>query len=201
MSQYRENSPPLRVEWGPWRSDIMALQRCGWQVVMDQESRMEYFDEHYRVLIRDPNTGMIGYAQFTGPNRHDGLDNSNWHRGLVIRFDLYADYSKVAMHTGLRHVWDPVGIGRNSERYAAVDCTPTMVTIGELINPHQIFKNAPIHSKDEQEIVVKEESIIELLGRIKEMQQPEQDRIREDNNSRIIIPKVHAKIITLDSKR
>lgn len=194
VSDYKEISPILAVEWGPWRSDTMALQRGGWQVVMDQSYDHRSYDNTVRVMIRDPRSGMIGYCQF----RNDPHMGSYGYRGLLLKFDLISEEMRIPFSP----MYNPRRMFDEPGQYAAVDCTPQMVHIGELVHQHQIFKNAPVYEKHEgSEIIVKEESVIELLGRIKEMQQPEQDRIRKENKGSVIQTKVHAQIITLDSRR
>lgn len=204
MYKHRIANQPIPIEWDGWISDTMALYRQGWEIQMDQ---MEQFMEA-RIAIRNPRSGIVGFGyidynryirdlEFERLVRDYGEDK---YRGArPVRLDLFSKETQVMQYPGPRH-HEAKGYFEDMEAYQPVDCIPKPASIEEL--GHKIFM--PL-GNDNSQIIVPEESVSDLLSRIKEMQKESQadirERMRKRDRREIFIPSPQLQAQILSFKR
>jgi hypothetical protein len=184
-------------------SNTYDLQRAGWDIVADQD----YREMAMRVMIRDPQSGMVGYTKVCDSHlyymgmenggrdrdrpryyepRHYNMTASEAHyrrmhenryhgnRGPSLEFALLHD------STVIRYAERPRfdGAFADMDRYEPVDCVPQTIALEDLLHDAQVFATMQ-RVEEENQILAEPETVADLLDKIKKMQKPSQDEIRE----------------------
>lgn len=150
--------PPIRVRFQGWESDTYTLQQAGWRVAMEKDI--------HRMMIRFIFANE--YLQLAGMSEE-----------FYLR-DFMDDPYRCVIHVS--HI-GRLGIVRQhdspplTESWNEVDCTPRY---SEWIE-RDIFETGLFPAKRAEDVYVEKAdmSVIELLEKIKQKQQPKQDEIRQ----------------------
>jgi hypothetical protein len=160
-------NPPVRINFAGFQSDTYTLQRNGWQISV--EELHETFQ--MRIAIKHPGFGVYGITA--------GVDfDMSRQEGMLDPLELPI----MALHHNIR-VQPPIALEHDMMKgFNPVDARPQVVMKEPMhIDDLMIFR--PL--KKESEIIIPQQSVSELLAKIHELQDPEQDRIRTDNRNRM----------------
>lgn len=187
-------SLPFEIVWAGWKSDTFTLQREGWQLSVEQDYRRNAFS----LAIKHPDFKIYG---MTNPMPLHEIAMSRYGE----RYNRIANF--MSFHLGymcsdlIMHVH-----GRDLMNFHPVDAEPQRMTEEEMrcydkiqrISEMPIFK-AIEHTKD---IIVMPEMVPGLLEKIRECQEPNQARIREEvrkqkDREALRGHIIHAQVVTL----
>jgi hypothetical protein len=160
--KYRVLSEPATVWWAGFRSDTFKLQQAGWELAAEE-------DVHYgrlRLLLRHQNMRL--YALTSGVeydyyrSRHPGRG------GLPLEFHVVM----ASPHFQVQRVGNV-----NFEAMRQIDAKPQYVeTEIKSLEDFKIFATPLTRT---EEIIVEPATVAAMLEKIREMQAPEQARLRE----------------------
>lgn len=157
-------SYPVRVEWAGWETDTHRLQQSGWEIAVDYEPyRMAYrlMMRHRMIRLYAITAAEVieNYTNVLGPGMHE-------------RFPMFR-----VMHCAPSI--EVVRITDDLTNFQQIDAQPMMINQEiKRIEDLNIF-NVPLTRTEELVVDKANMSVIEHLQAIKELQSPEQARIRE----------------------
>jgi len=163
---FRQLSPEVEVEWAGWRATLIQLQSRGWDIAVEEN----HMERRYGLYIKHREAGVVGYGEFTDDLRrffrHDG--------GMMYRGPHLFVRMKVANNIHL-----PSSMMPSIEYGHAIDARPSFVEEPiESLRHAKVFRS--VDPKPEQEILLKEPTLMEILELALEKQEPEQQRIRNN---------------------
>lgn len=161
-------SPHTEVVWDGWRSTAHTLERCGWEFAVEQHPA--YSDRSINIVMRHRQSGAtaIGEVPFGTMLRAA--------TGYVDEPPLIVIRSMVLANNVVFSYLDP-------SHFARVSMRPN-----DVIEAHMHRRRGDtldVFSRPEtKELIVEQDSVAELFERIKQLQKPELDAIRERNRLR-----------------
>lgn len=167
-SEYRLQSPPMKLHWAGWTSDTWTLQRAGWDVSVSENYDAMTFNLNIQMALRYRDLYAISARASLPPGRGNMRYDMDMLREMSINIDqMGADIISrpYVYHTLL-----------NWSDFSPVDTRPDYVEVDS-----QSMRNANIFRKIESanDIVVPEYSVQQLLDMALEMQAPKQREIRD----------------------
>jgi len=195
-------SPPVPVRFAGFEATTTTLQRCGWQLAVQEER--DYYRGHspirYTLALKAPDgLELYGVSDFVDCSWH--LIHRELQYGRIAWDELVSKgfyIKKFSPSIMIQRIIMPADRGR--KLFLAIDAEPSFETLqmGQFhIEEISVFK--PMMQAKE-EIIVKPESIPDLMNRILELQEPKQKEIRERIINEGYIPrdrKIEAQIISL----
>jgi hypothetical protein len=160
---------PVKIHMAGWESDTFRLQKAGWQVSVE-----EMVDDYtLRIALKHPGLKLYAITNRTdcrhlrmivhdpaGGNPFDVFELHVEHLACEIRVINYATHDNFA-------------------NFRPIDATPRFEmdthTKERSLDDFKIFRALP----KEKEIIIKPESVGELLAKIQSMQDPFQEELRE----------------------
>ena len=170
MQSPRVINYPVRVNMAGWRSDTHTLQRNGWEIAMEQNTRRESCHETIRIAMTHPGLDLIAMsapAHFEyhliygigGPERM--IEYLREYEFEVCQF--YKRSTQVRIH-----------VPRMPFNFSAIDAVPQMVN-SEMKTLDDMLPFKPVGG---ELIHVDPKDVSGLLAIIKEAQGPKQEEIR-----------------------
>jgi hypothetical protein len=160
----------VNLNFAGWRSNTLELQQNGWEISVSEDHN------HYRmrIALKHPASGLYGMTAPVDISQARRFEDMQRHTGM----DMFV----VAMGQQIPIRQPQTVECINMDDFNPVDAVPS-VTVEPVkdISDFNIFR--PL-SKSEQ-IIIPEQSVSELLGRIQEMQDPKQLEIREKRRKEI----------------
>jgi hypothetical protein len=186
-------SPHCVFEWAGWSADGYALQRCGWEMKVEQSStdRHDPFGRRILVALHHRQAGWTGIAE--GETR--GMLEATM---MDRRYAAGGAPPPVFQVRRMANRAQDYVIERNYETPASW----STISMEPVIEQRHRMTLADIFNRPETpEIIVDPATVSDLLDRIKNMQAPELAEIRERNRRRDARDRqeevVSAQIITL----
>lgn len=195
-------SDPIKVHWAGFESDTCRMQQAGWTVSAWEDVRCMQMQ-----LAFSRDGGRFNVGQ---PNVLKGISSrfSYDYRGRMAAMQGYGTYNTEVVAeiqaVGSRvHLHEHGGIDISS-KFHPVDATPQMWS-GKITGLDDYGHFVPKGNLAPQDIIVADESVEELLAKILKAQQPAKlERATSqyyDEKAGLLVPKVHAKIVTLEEYR
>lgn len=186
--RHRILSEPATVWWAGFRSDTLKLQQQGWQIAVEEDIA----GGRIRLLLK--HGGMNLYALC---NEVEFNYRERMHGGYrpPPEFNVVMASSEFRSQT-VGHI--------DFAAFREVDAKPQYVdTEIKSIEDFRIFAAPMVRT---EEIIVEPETVQSMLEKIREMQAPEQARLREKNRREesaepVAQQKFHAQIISLAARR
>lgn len=150
-------SRPAEVFWAGWRSTTTALQQQGWQMAAEQD----FASFSLRVAFRHRDLKMYMVSE-----RIRDIDYFEVHRGSMPT--IYIAHAASRLDMVIHETQMP--------RYEPVDAYPQFVE-RKIVSMDDLKIFAPPLVRTE-ELIVDPQTVDEMLQKIREMQAPEQQRIR-----------------------
>lgn len=177
----------MRLRWHGWESDTLTLQRAGWQISANEDPSSMCIV----LAIRHPDTNIGGLSRIEAMKH------------CTRRPDEYGLASDLYMKV-VGHDMRIRGQYGQSGAWRAVDAEPQVIT--EPVRSLQDLCHFAPAVSQRASIMVAEEDVSYLLARILEKQQPAKEayfrnQAMEERESGLLVPKVHAQIITLGDRR
>lgn len=160
---------PVKVHMAGWTSDTYTLQRNGWQISVEETRDDVRFATVLRMALKHPEFNLYGLTNSHMIDEmaiHDNLD-------ILSKIELHV----ACMATEIR-VKTINSIDADFSMFRPIDAKPhydTAMVDGRSLDDFKIFRPLPT----EKEIIIPQESVSELLGRIHAMQDPKQLEIRK----------------------
>jgi hypothetical protein len=168
-------SVPCPVKWCGWSSDTYTLQNNGWSLAAEED----VYDGRLRIAMRHDEMGLMGISE-TAQYAH--LDRS----GLYSRNKMYLTDDRPVFH--VRYISSKMLLRMHDieplSSFVPIDAKPQFHFMDtKTMNVEDFTCFAPNLTRTE-EIIVEPDTVMSLLEKIKEIQAPEQERIRKDNRLR-----------------
>jgi len=172
-------SPRTEVRFAGFRAYLDDLQRCGWEISLEERSydtdELVFYFRHTKHDTRMISNPVSRYESLM---RTDFLHGDNDQRKLFITIQYFtgANQTMRFMHSGSQDLLA-----------APIDARPQLVTHDDMremeLDNMVVFK--PLEA--EQEIIIPDEpTVAELLTKIKRMQLPQQQAIHQRNRVRAL---------------
>jgi hypothetical protein len=162
----------VKISFAGWESDTYRLQQQGWQLSVseDPESR------HMQIAMKHPVLKMYGLTQKIDYHSMADLEGMDMYSGISLQI--------VRMETNMMIDQPLMMVSERPDMrdFHPVNARPTVIMKDRThIDDFRIFRPLEQHSQ----IIVPEQNVDELLAKIHELQDPEQERIREDKRKRM----------------
>lgn len=162
---------PVRIHMAGWTSDTYKLQRNGWQISVEESHAIHRMDIVLRMALKHPELKLYG---LTNPQIIDDA---------VFQYEV--DFERnIELHVGCMateiRVRREITVGDFS-MFRPIDAKPhyedtaTAMVQERSLDDFKIFRALP----QQEEIIIKPESVGELLDKIRSMQDPFQAEFRE----------------------
>lgn len=157
----------VNIRFAGWESNTYTLQQQGWQISVNEDPN----SMHLQIALKHPAWHMYGLTQKVDYHRMREMGEMQRHSGICLEV--------VRMETRMSIDASEAMI---MQRFSPVDARPSVVFKERVdIDDFRIFRPLPQHNQ----IIVPEQNVDELLAKIHELQDPEQERIREDKRNRM----------------
>ena len=184
-------SRPAEVWWDGFRSNTYELTRAGWKIAVEEV----FHRDQIRLLLRSEQMDLYAlsdYAPWHYFNREDHFYNATPRCPLVFRI------VQVAKHFEVTRMYD------DFTQFRQIDGQPRYIE--ERYKSIDDFRIFALHEVKTEDIIVEPATVAGLLGQIRQMQVPEQERIRQkqrlaEAREQYPVQTTHAQIITLSDYR
>lgn len=192
---------PVKVRFDSFTSDTFAMQNDGWQISQQwhpdrQAMTMAFKSPRLRLYMSSH------WMEDFNPGGRYGAGREEWIREMGINIAMVSTEIEV-MRMNVQE-----GSVSYFDKFNPVDATPRMFSnVCEKISDFNIFE--PIDKSVQSDIIIKPESVPELMDRILNLQEPNMKRILEKERNRKFVGgdlgeiphevKTHAKIISIAS--
>lgn len=189
-----EHSVRARVRLQGFESDTYTLQRCGWQIAVQQMSPDYYGTEDCEMVIKHDKLGItaIGvcrdFYRRVMNGRFEPMFGSMASRD---RDDMCFEMTRCADHLYARGN----NIVHHYSAFELIDATPNRIIV-EDYDLATLPAFAPMDRPVGEELIVDPMDVAQLLDLIRRKQEPSQAEIRERTRKREIIPVKQATIFT-----
>lgn len=176
-------SRPVRLNWSGWETDTFRLQQAGWSLSADQD----VCRNQIQLAFRNERAGMVGIS--------GAIDWDYYHYSDAPSAALPVLPVKMISHKIMIEHYGGL------PSFRPIDAQPQMVT-SERTCLEDFAHFAPAHTRTQQ-LIVPEETVEDLMGRILEMQQgPRIERIRAEVSEGSHVEfqerqKFHAQIVSI----
>jgi hypothetical protein len=164
----------VKISFAGWESDTYKLQQQGWQLSVNEDPESRYM----QIAMKHPALKMYGLTQRIDYHGMADLEGMDMYSGIslkIARMETEMMIDQPMMAIGEARAPDMRG-------FVPVDARPVVTMRGRThIDDFRIFRPLEQHTQ----IIVPEQNVDELLAKIHELQDPEQERIREDKRKRI----------------
>jgi hypothetical protein len=197
-------SEPIKVHWAGFESNTHTMQQAGWKIsayedVASMQMRLAFSRDGGRFNSGQPNQlrGISSYIPYDYRRRMDALHGNC--RYELNHHEVVAEIQAVGSRVHLHEHNLKASI---AEKFHPVDCTPQMWQ-GKISSLDDYAHFAPAtHELTPADILVTEPDVEELLAKILSMQEPAKkaratQQYYEERESGLMVPKVHAKIISI----
>lgn len=191
--QRRILSRPARVEWAGFSSDTYRLQQAGWELAAEEDVCYG----RIRLLMRHQDMRLYAMCRDL---EFDYYKNYDAQIAPQLRFDVIM----AAPEMRIREI-----ASMGSWNFKQIDATPTFVE--DKVRSIEDLKIFSTPLKRTEEIIVEPQSVQAMLDKIREMQAPEQARLRAKQRMQArregLLPDetpqtiFHAQIISLAERR
>ena len=179
----RLTNPILRLNWAGWQSDTLTLQRCGWEISVEQDVQYQTI----RIALQHREAQVQGISNVIDKINYMSIADSSYYGNSDFK-----SFPTINVHLAHR-----ININLMEANFAfePIDAEPRLIT-GEMqnIDDFKIFQ--PVQSK---EIITDPEEVDQLMKRILELQSPKQRELREKQRRESVRmqKQVHAQVISL----
>lgn len=190
--KYKVLSRPAEVWWAGFRSDTYRLQQEGWEIAADED--VQY--GRIRLILRHRDMRLYAICNELS-YEYQRMHNVEGGPPLVFRVQCAAPEINIRFIPSVGMMqWD---------QYRQIDAQPQVMQ-QEQIKSLDDFKIFATPLTRTEELIVEPETVAAMLEKIRQMQAPEQQRIRKDASRRSgadAQPRqtFHAQIISLADHR
>ncbi len=167
--QYIMRNMPVKIRMAGWEADTHTLQRCGWQVAVEEMRMEQYMRDSLRIALKHPKLKLYCLTNTVDVD----LMNRQVRRELMGS-EIVLDVEHIACDINV------VNIPTDFAHFRPINAEPVVEKIHTMehrsIESFKIFKPLP----EEKEIIVPKESVNELLQKIQSLQEPYQEEMREE---------------------
>lgn len=161
-AEYRVLSRPTEVWWAGFRSTTIQLQQSGWKLAVDEDVR----DGRLRLLMHHQHMRLYALS-------------------ADCRFDYFMRHEAAPVVFEVQHAAHDFQIMRSTIQFSGfrqIDAEPQITTEPiRSIEDLKIFATPLVRT---EELIVEPANVAAMLERIREMQVPEQERIRQKERLR-----------------
>lgn len=187
---HRLLSEPATVHWAGFRSDTLTLQKQGWQIAVDEDVA----SGRVRLLLKHSGLKLHALTHETE---------------FMYRDRMYGSYNRPPeFHVvAAAETFRTQHIGNiDFAKFREIDATPQYIDSEiKSLEDFRIFAPRASETITKEDIIVEPETVQSMLERIREMQEPEQARLREKQRRALAageeVRHVHAQVISLAERR
>lgn len=191
-------SLPIKVHWAGFESDTLKMQQNGWSVSAWEDVACMQMQ---LAFSKGGDQGSNG-----SPNQLRGISSKfDWQ--YLRNFQSWPTNGMPEVVAHIQAIGSRIHIHHHGDmpKFRAVDCQPQMWE-GKITSLDDYAHFIPAGNDRVQDIIVAEPEVEDLLARILEKQQPAKvaratEAMYEERASGLMVPKIHAKIISLSERR